>query len=152
MKKQTIKKSVAINASKEKVWDVLTNDRMNRIWYAEFSEGSHAETNWNEGSKAIFKDDSNCGLIGQVVSNHPNELLSVEYSGVLTAGKEDYESDEAVQVKGGREVYQLTQKNGVTQLDVACDMAESYYDQMNVMWDKAMVKIKELAEGVPEKN
>ncbi|HRG37439.1 MAG TPA: hypothetical protein PK289_02810 [Bacteroidia bacterium] len=33
---KTIKKTIDINTSKENVWKVLTEDRYNRIWFAEF--------------------------------------------------------------------------------------------------------------------
>ena len=33
---KTIKKSIEIKASKEKVWEVLTEDKYTRIWYADF--------------------------------------------------------------------------------------------------------------------
>jgi hypothetical protein len=45
MKKRTIKKAIAINASRQKVWDVLLLDKYTRMWYSEFSEGSRVETN-----------------------------------------------------------------------------------------------------------
>ena len=150
MSSKTIKKSVNINAGSETVWDVLTNDRLTRIWYAAFSEGAHAETDWKEGSKAIFKDNAGFGLVGRVIKSMPNEVLSVEYTGVLTDGKEDYDSDLAKQVKGGREMYSITHKEGITRLDIASDMSEDSYDQMSQMWDKALVKIKQLAENSSE--
>jgi len=41
MKKEIIKKSIEVNSPKEKVWSVLLVDKFTRIWYSEFSEGSH---------------------------------------------------------------------------------------------------------------
>jgi len=90
-----IKKSIQINATKEKVWDVLFTDHYTRIWYAAFGEGSHADTDWEVGSKAIFADGSHSGLIAEVIVNQPNEKLSVEYTGVLNDKTEDYDSDVA---------------------------------------------------------
>jgi uncharacterized protein YndB with AHSA1/START domain len=31
---QTIKKSITINAPREKVWEVLLQDKLTRLWYA----------------------------------------------------------------------------------------------------------------------
>ena len=42
--KKTLKKSIAINASKEKVWEVLMNDEYNRQWFSEFSQDTRVET------------------------------------------------------------------------------------------------------------
>lgn len=143
---QTIKKTVAVNAPKEKVWDVLLQDNFNRLWFAAFSEGTYADTDWQLGSKVKFIDNSNSGLIGEVVVNRPYEVISVEYTGVVEAGEEDYESPAAKAMQGSRETYRLTQKEGVTTLAIESDMAEEYFDMMAAAWDTALEKIKELAE------
>ena len=55
---KTIRHSIAINARKEKVWDVLFQDKYTCIWFSQFSEGAHAETDWSIGNEAVFIDDS----------------------------------------------------------------------------------------------
>jgi hypothetical protein len=147
MEAQTIRKDVAINAPKEKVWTVLFRDEYTRQWYAAFSEGAYAQTDWQQGSKAVFTDSSNCGLIGTVVVNRPLEELSVEYTGVLVNGQEDYESNDARAVKGGRETYRLSSENGHTFLAIACDMGPDFFAPMAAAWDVALDKIKGLAES-----
>lgn len=147
MESQRIKKSIEINAPKEKVWDVLLQDKFTRVWYAEFSEGSHAETDWKVGSKVVFTDSSESGLVGKVMVNKPHEIISVEYQGLVMAGKEDYESDDAKAVKGGRETYQLSEKDGVTRVSIEADMSAEYFESMSVAWDKALLKIKTLSEN-----
>ncbi len=100
---QTIHGSININASKQKVWQVLHEDKYNRQWYAEFSAGTYAITDWQVGGKAIFTDDSNSGLIGKILKSRPPEELVIEYEGVLTNGEEVYDSAEAKAVKGGKD-------------------------------------------------
>jgi len=143
---QTLKKSIGINAPKEKVWAILLQDNYTRIWYAEFSEGTHAETDWQLGSKAIFMDSNKDGLVGTVVVNRPNEVISIKYDGFISGGKEDYESEGAQAMKGTRETYRLTENNGITQLAIELDTAEEYFLYMSSAWNKALEKIKELAE------
>ncbi|MBC7888409.1 MAG: SRPBCC domain-containing protein [Ferruginibacter sp.] len=147
MKHKTIKKSIEINAPKEKVWEVLLDDKFTRIWYAEFSEGSHAETDWKIGSKALFTDNSKTGIVGKIIENKPSELISIGYEGIVGAdGIEDYESDKAMEVKGSYETYTLSQNDeGKTLLSISCDMAENYFDTMSLAWDKALLKIKTLS-------
>jgi uncharacterized protein YndB with AHSA1/START domain len=147
MKTQTIKKTVHINAPGEKVWKVLTDDQLTRAWYSSFSEGTYADTDWKEGSKAVFTDNTHNGMIGRVTANKPNEVLAMEYTGIVTDGREDYESELARSVRGGREIYRLSQHDGHTDLSVECDMSEQMYEEMNRLWDKAVIKIKELAES-----
>lgn len=147
MAQQTIKKSIRANAPKEKVWEVLLEDKFARIWYAAFSEGAHAVTDWQTGSKVTFTDNSGDGLIGRVLVNKPHEMVSVEYTGVLAEGKEDYDSQEAIGVKGGRETYLLLEKDGITRLSIECDMAAEMFELMSRSWDKALEKVKDLSEN-----
>lgn len=143
---KTLKKTINIEAPKEKVWEVLTKDAYTREWYAAFSEGAHAVTDWKINSKVIFKDPSGNGLIGKIVSNKPNELLSVEYTGSLIKNKEEYEHPDAVAVKGGHETYTLSEQGNNTRLSIASDMTEEFVDSMSAAWDEALDKLKALAE------
>jgi uncharacterized protein YndB with AHSA1/START domain len=144
---QTIEKSIDINAPKERVWDVLLNDKFTRIWYSEFSEGAYAETDWKVGSKALFLDKKQCGIVGKVIANKPYEVISIEYEGIVMDGVEDYESADAKQVKGALETYHLSEKNGVTRVSIECDMGPEWFETMSLSWDKALLKIKELSEN-----
>jgi len=145
---KTIKKSIEINAPKEEVWSVLTEDKSTRVWYSAFSEGSHADTNWEVGSNVTYKDNSGCGMIARVITNKVNEELGVEYIGELMPdGSEDYDSENAKKMQGGKEIYRISESKGVTQLDVSADMSDEYFVMMSNAWDKALLKLKELAEG-----
>lgn len=147
MSNNMIEKSIRIAAPAAKVWDALILDEYTRIWYAAFSEGSHAVTDWKLGSKAIFTDNSNCGIVGRITANEPCRLLSIVYEGVMTDGQEDYSSEGAQQVKGGKEIYTLSEEGNTTTLSVQQDISESYLDFMNAAWDNALNKIKEIAEN-----
>lgn len=136
-----------MNVPKEIVWDVLLTDKFTRNWYAEFSEGSHAETDWKVGSKAIFTDNSKCGLIGTVLINVPFEIISLEFQGMITDGVEDYDSKVARDIKGGRETYRLAEEIGQTVLSIECDMGEDVFDSMSSAWERALQKIKTIAES-----
>ncbi|WP_018478744.1 SRPBCC family protein [Pontibacter roseus] len=141
-----IKKSIEIQAPSQQVWEVLVNDDLNRLWLGEFSEGSYAETGWRQGSKVVFKDKSNSGMIGRVAVSRPYEAIEVEYEGMVIAGVEDYASEEARQVQGGRETYYLIEKDGRTRLEIESDMSEEYFDQMSLAWEKALQQIRQLVE------
>ncbi|MDQ3551242.1 MAG: SRPBCC domain-containing protein, partial [Bacteroidota bacterium] len=81
MKVKTIKKSIDINAPKQQVWNILVEDEYIRDWYSEFSPGSHVETDWKEGGKAVFSDHTNCGMVAKIIANKPLEELAFEYTG-----------------------------------------------------------------------
>jgi len=141
--KKPIVKSVEIPASPARVWDVLTQDRHTREWYSEFSQGTHAQTDWKEGSKALFMDDSGSGIAGIVTESRPGEKLSLEYHSMLVNGLEDPEMSELV--KGTRESYTLSGNGDHTRLEIYCDMDEEHFDSMSAAWDRALQKIKGLA-------
>jgi len=140
-----IQKTIMIAAPKEKVWNVLVEDELNRLWFAEFSAGSHAITDWIEGHKVIFKDDSERGIIGKIAEKHPYEMLSIAYDGMFWDGKEDFDSEEAQKVKGTFEKYFLSETNGVTTLSIESDMPEEHFDMMSEAWDRALAKIETLS-------
>lgn len=146
MKIKTIKKSITINAPREKVWDVLLKDEYTRQWYKEFKEGSHAETDWQEGSAVRFLDAEGCGMMGRIVRNKPAELLDIQFEGFVMYGKEDRESEGAAATNGTHEKYELSAEGNATRLEVTSDMGEDWYENMNETWDRALERFKALAE------
>ncbi|MXV50930.1 SRPBCC domain-containing protein [Pedobacter sp. HMF7647] len=146
MELKRIEKTININAPITKVWPVLYRDELTRQWYSEFSTGTYAESDWKEGSKVIFKDESNSGIVGKVVSNKP-EYLAIEYTGVINDDKEDYESGMAKDMAGCQEIYKSSEVDGITTLEISCDMGEPYFEEMSKAWDRALEKIKQLSES-----
>ncbi len=87
---EKIQKSITIQAPKEVVWDVLLQDESYRKWTVAFSEGSYAETDWQEGSRVLFKDGSGHGLVSKIRVHKPNEYISIEHLGVIKDGVESF--------------------------------------------------------------
>ena len=143
---RTITKSIDIDATPERVWDVLLDDATYRQWTAEFMAGSCAETDWREGSTVPFLDPSGSGLLAHIAASRHPELVDIEYDGLVADGKDDTESDHAREYRGSRETYRLTRTPSGTHLDISADMAEQYYDDMVAAWDRALAKAKALAE------
>ncbi|MES2653758.1 MAG: SRPBCC domain-containing protein [Bacteroidota bacterium] len=143
---------IEINASREKVWDVLFGEKTYPLWTTVFSEGSKVETDWKKGSKALFLDASNRGMVSRIADNVPNEFMSIEHLGMVTAdGVEDYDSDEVKSWAGAKENYTLTDLGGKTALHIFMEMDESEKNKEMIamfadMWPKALAKVKELAE------
>lgn len=148
MKRKTIEKAIEIAASRDVVWEILTDDRYTSSWYGEFSLGARPETTWEEGSKVLFTDLSGGGLVGEILVNEPLSMLSVEYQGIVFGGEEDYTSEDAMSVKGGEETYLLTDKEGQMELCVKADILPEYFDSMSSAWERALQKIKMLAEEI----
>jgi hypothetical protein len=143
---QKLNFSININASKEKVWNTLFNDKTYREWTSVFAPGSYAETDWNQGSKALFLDGTGNGMVSRIAESKPHEFLSIEHMGFVKEGKEDTESKEVKNWSGAKENYTLSEKNGVTELVIDMDSAEQYKDYFTKTWPEALGKLKEISE------
>jgi hypothetical protein len=144
---KTIHFSIAINAPKEKVWNVLWSDHSYRQWTSVFSEGSYADTDWQEGSKALFLDGKGSGMVSRIASNKPNQEMAFEHLGMVKDGKEDLESDEVKAWAGAMEKYTLAQNDGATQLSVDLDSSEAFASYFNETFPKALQRVKDLSES-----
>ena len=98
---------IAINATPEKVWKVLWTDQTYREWTSAFSEGSHAKTDWKEGSKVLFLDGTGQGMVSKIAANRPNEFMSFEHLGEIRDGNEDTTSEKVKEWAGAHENYTL---------------------------------------------
>ena len=143
--------NIEINAPRKKVWDVLFGEKTYPIWTTAFSEGSKVETDWKKGSRALFLDSNNRGMVSTIAENVPNEFMSIEHLGMYDNGKEDYDSEEVKGWAGAKENYTLSEQNGQTNLHIFMEMDESeknkqMIDMFAEMWPKALAKVKELSE------
>ena len=140
---------ITIDAPKEKVWYTLWNDTTYREWTAAFAEGSRAETDWKKGSKALFLDGKNSGMVSTIVENKPNEFMSIKHLGVVKDGVEDLTSAESRDWAGGLENYTLQTVQGKTELKIdmsAKGIPPEFLDYFDKTWPRALKKLKELAE------
>ena len=147
MATRPIEKEIDVDAPRERVWEVLTGEATYRQWTAEFAEGSYAETDWQQGSSVRFLGPDGTGLVGRVVASRWPELLDVEYTGVVGGGDDDTESEQARLWSGTHETYRLTVAGGRTHLAISAPMEAAYYDEMVGAWDRALERVKELAEA-----
>ena len=147
---QKLNFKIDINASKEKVWNTMLEDKTYRHWTEAFSPGSHFVGSWDKGSKILFLGPNEQGIMGGMVSrikeNRKHEYLSIEHLGVVNDGKEDTTSDAVKQWAGSLENYTFKDKNGNTEVLVDMDINDDYKDMFNDMWPKALQKLKEISE------
>lgn len=147
MKKSKLSLSKDINASKEKIWNVLLQDETYRKWAAVFYEGSYAEGSWEEGSKILFKAPQGDGMVSRIVLNKPNEIITIEHLGILKNNVEDYKSEEAKKWSGSKETYRLESTGSAVKLTVEMDILDEYFDWFRETWEKALEKVKVLSEA-----
>jgi len=147
MKRITVKKSISINAQPEKVWNVLFGAKETyEAWAKEFSEGSTIEGDWSIDSAVVMKDKTGNGLIARILKNTKNEVLVMEYEGVLVDGQKEYSGPAADAMNGGMESYMLESTGSGTELYVESDIGEDFVDATSAAWDRALEIIRMLAE------
>ncbi|MVT12416.1 SRPBCC family protein [Chitinophaga tropicalis] len=144
MEKRQFKTS--INASRQHVWELLWGKDSYPEWTSVFAEGSHAETDWQKGSKVLFLDGQGRGMVSRVEENIPNEFMSFEHLGEVTDGKEDTVSEKVKQWAGAHENYTLRTVDGGTELVVDMDVAEEFEEMFSEVFPKALNKLKTMAE------
>jgi len=79
---------IEINASPEKVWDVLWGEITYRQWTTAFTEGSFYEGTLEEGSIVKFFDSNNDGMYSQVEKNIPHKEMKFLHLGEIYDGIE----------------------------------------------------------------
>ena len=139
MKKKNF--NIEINASKEIVWSTLWNDATYRKWTSVFSPGSHAVSDWNEGSKIKFICDTGDGMHSIIQKKIPYQQMSFKHLGEIKDGIETVSA-----WSGAMEEYFLKEKNGITFLTIEMDISSEFEDYFSETFPKAMELIKQISE------
>jgi len=112
--------SIKINASKEMVWETLWNDASYRKWTSAFSEGSYAESDWDEGSKVSFVTPAGDGMFNIIKKKIPAVQMTFKHLGEVKNGMEEMK-----EWGDAAESYYLEETNGITELVVKLQMQDS---------------------------
>lgn len=144
MKKVQFAETIA--APPEKVWEALWGDNTYPVWTAPFAEGSRAKTDWEKGSKVLFVNGNDEGMVAFIEEKIPNEFMSFRHAGMIDNGVEDMDSDKVKGWAGAHENYTLRPVDGGTELTIDIDITEDHLDYFNTTWPKALEKLKEIVE------
>jgi uncharacterized protein YndB with AHSA1/START domain len=135
--------STAINAPRHAVWKVLWDDLSFRDWTSAFAEGSHAISDWHEGSPIQFLAPGGTGMSAVIETKRPNELMSFRHIAEIKDGKEQPPAEWS----GALETYRLEERDGSTTLSVELDAADEYREMFETTFPKALARVKTLAES-----
>ena len=136
--------SVDIAAPREKVWRVLWDDASFRDWSSVFAEGSHAVSDWNEGSSVQFIDPSSgSGMASVIEKKRPGEFMSFRHESEIKDGKVQPPAAWA----GAHEDYTLTEKDGRTTLTIDLDTSDEYRQMLEDKFPAALQRVKQLSEA-----
>jgi len=95
-----------INASVEKVWDVMLGKETYPKWTSVFNPedfgNSYFKGDWSVDSKMLFigtnKEGNESGMVSRIAENRLHDFVSIEHVGMMQNGVEDTTSEE---VKNG---------------------------------------------------
>lgn len=140
---KTIKLSTHINASREKVWSVLWDDSTYREWTSVFHEGSHAISDWKQGSEILFVGpDGASGMFSSIETLIENDTMIFKHHGEIKEGVKQADAT----WNGSRERYFLTTEGNQTLLTVELDSDEAFEEYFSTTFPLALDKIKQISE------
>ena len=134
--------TVDIDAPRERVWAVLWDDKTYRDWTSAFMEGSHAVSDWKEGSKIQFLDPSGNGMAAIIEKKVPNERMTFRHIAEIKEGKEHPAPSSWA---NAREEYTLKDNGRGTTLTIDTDAADEHKETFEKAFPKALQRLKELA-------
>lgn len=137
---------VTINATPEKVWDVLWNDLTYTQWTSVFCHGSYAVSDWKEGSRVHFYSPGGKGMYSNIIALKPNVEMTFNHLGEIDDYKELPNDEKASEWSNSKEQYLLNEINGSTHLVVNLNSVEEYATYFEDVFPKALAIVKELSE------
>jgi Activator of Hsp90 ATPase homolog 1-like protein len=105
-------------------------------------EGSHAVSDWKEGSKIQFLASNGNGMSAVIEKKVPNERMTFRHLGEIIEGKE---RPAPPSWSGALEEYTLEDNGKGTTLIVDQDAADEYKEAFEKAFPKALQRVKELA-------
>jgi uncharacterized protein YndB with AHSA1/START domain len=143
---------ITINASREKVYRTMLDEKTYSEWTSEFNPTSQFDGSWEKGSKILFlgtdPEGDMGGMISRIEENIPNSFVSIKHVGVIHKGKEITSGPEVDKWAGGMENYTFREAKGKTLLLIDADTTEEFMSYFEETWPKALNKLKLLCEEV----
>lgn len=137
--------SIEINATKDKVWRILWQDKTLRQWAGIIDPGTYMIGDLKVGSEVEFISAENgygvTSLVERVVEG---EYLSLRHQAdTQESGAKEREK----QWTGSTESYALVEKEGTTTLTVTFDVPQELEEYFKEIYPKALARVKEMAES-----
>ena len=150
-KLETIQFEISINASAEKVYRTMLDEKHYSEWTAAFNPDSRFKGSWEKGEKILFVGEDENGKTGGMVSrikeNIPNKFVSIEHLGILEGEKEITSGTAVAGWAGALENYTFTEENGKTLLVVTNEINQEYKSYFSETWPKALQQLKAICEA-----
>jgi uncharacterized protein YndB with AHSA1/START domain len=148
---ETLHYEISINASAQKVFETMLDQKTYSIWTAEFNPESNFIGSWDKGSKINFvgtdKDGNMGGMASRIKENIPNKFISIEHLGMIQNGLEISSDPEVDGWTGALEEYTYKEENGKTKVLIDIDVNPEFKSYFEKTWPKALKKLKSICEA-----
>jgi uncharacterized protein YndB with AHSA1/START domain len=148
--KEMLEFEISINASPEKVYKTMLDEKGYNEWTAVFNPSSNFKGSWDKGAKILFvgtdKEGKTGGMVSRIKENIPNKFVSIEHLGEVKDGKEITSGPEIEKWAGALENYTYKEVDGKTLLSVDIDSNQDFKSYFQETYPKALQKLKEICE------
>lgn len=138
---QILNYQINIQASPEKVWDILWDKESYKNWASVFHEGTFYSGDLTEGEEVLFLVPEGHGMFSEVKKVRRFDEVTFLHLGEV----ENFQKGEII-YENAYESYFLEETESGCLLKAALNCEDEYVDQMNKMFPAALQKVKELAE------
>jgi uncharacterized protein YndB with AHSA1/START domain len=144
---KTLEYNIHIRAPVSKVWHKMLDPEPYQAWTSAFTEGSSYEGDWSEGSKILFLNGNQEGMVARIVHNTLYEKISIMQVGFVSHGVEDTTSDAVRSWAPLFENYYFKVLGDETELRVTVDVTPEFESMMDDAWPIALEKLKAMCEA-----
>ena len=143
----TLKYTITIKATPEKVWQSLWDSENYKKWTKPFTEGSYFQTdNFVEGNKIHFLTPKGEGMYSIIDSMKENQFMAFKHLGEVKNFKEIPLTHETKAWSGSMETYTLNKTPEGTELVTTVETVEQYVDSMEKAFPQALQEVKTISE------
>uniref|UniRef100_A0A486XK41 2-oxoglutarate dehydrogenase complex, dehydrogenase component n=1 Tax=Rheinheimera sp. BAL341 TaxID=1708203 RepID=A0A486XK41_9GAMM len=138
--------SIVIKAPVQTVWQRMLSDVGYRNWTSAFCDGSYFKGSWQQGETMRFLSPSGDGMVATIAEHIPLEFISIKHLGFISAGEDDFSSDNVTSWAPAFENYYFSVGSEGTELLIEQEIAAEYEQYMQDSWPRALEKLKQLCE------
>jgi len=137
---------IRINATAEKVWDVLWSKESYPKWTEAFCAGSYYTGEMKPGNRIHFLAPDHGGMYSDVIFFTPYKNALFQHIGEIKNGVELPLDEQTEKWTGAFENYILSEEEGMTTLIAEVDLVPDHVSYFDEAFPKGLQKVKALSE------